>query len=187
MRRRLLAGLLVGAVAALLILGVDALYALAGDRTALHPLETLELKTYDWRLASTSRPGTARQDIALIEIDEYSLQNLEPAAGRWPWPRIIHGSLIDYLSRAPARLIAYDVTFGAADSRLGFKMGEETVSGAESDEAFAASVQKAGNVLLLADATYGGDKSDARRGARSGISARWCPVARAPHPSAAVS
>ena len=161
MTRRVLAGLLIGAASAILVLLADAWFVVFGDRTVLHPLDALELKTYDWRLTRTAHPETARQDIVLIEIDEYSLQNLEAVAGRWPWPRIVHGSLVDYLSRAPAKLIAYDVSFGAADTRLGFKMGDDTLSGAESDEAFAAAVKKAGNVLLLADATYTGEKSDA--------------------------
>jgi adenylate cyclase len=161
MTRRLFAGGLVGAAAAGLILVIDALLAASGDPTRPHALETLELKTYDWRLSATARPETARRDIALVEIDEYSLQNLEAAAGRWPWPRVVHASLVDYLSRAPAKLIAYDVTFGAPDSRLGFRMGDATLSGADSDRAFAESVERAGNVLLLADATYGGEKADA--------------------------
>jgi adenylate cyclase len=161
MTRRVLAGLLIGAASAILVLLADAWFVVFGDRAVLHPLDALELKIYDWRLTRTAHPETARQDIVLIEIDEYSLQNLESVAGRWPWPRIVHGSLVDYLSRAPAKLIAYDVSFGAADTRLGFKMGDDTLSGAESDEAFAAAVKKAGNVLLLADATYTGEKSDA--------------------------
>ena len=40
-------------------------------------------------------------------------------------------------------------------------MGGDTLSGAESDRAFAASVNRAGNVLLLVDATFGGEKTDA--------------------------
>ena len=74
-------------------------------------LQSIELKTYDWRLTHTARPSTARQDIALVEIDEYSLRNLEPNAGRWPWPRVVHSMLIDYLARAPAKVIVYDVDF----------------------------------------------------------------------------
>lgn len=163
MTRRVLAGLAIGIGAAALVLLILMLLGRMGDPTVPHALDTLELKTYDWRLARTARPETARDDISLIEIDEYSLQNLEPVAGRWPWPRIVHASLIDYLSRASAKLIAYDVTFGAADSRLGFQMGGDTLSGAESDRAFAASVARAGNVLLLIDATFAGEKADAAR------------------------
>jgi adenylate cyclase len=169
MTRRVLAGLLIGAASAALVLLTDAASWVFGDRSTLHPLDGLELRTYDWRLTRTARPETARKDIVLVEIDEYSLQNLEPVAGRWPWPRIVHGSVIDYLSRAPAKLVAYDVSFGAADTRLGFKMGDDTLSGSESDEAFAEAVKRAGNVLLLADATYTGEKADAPEAREEGF------------------
>ena len=93
--RKVVAGLLIGAASAALILGLDAsLTALLGspDRNPFRP--------------SSSRPTTggcgrrrsaaARSDIALVEIDEYSLRNLEPLTGRWPWPRVIHSMIIDF-------------------------------------------------------------------------------------------
>ena len=144
-----------------MILATHVVLARLSGPTGLAPLDAIEWRTYDWRLTRTAQPATARQDIALVEIDEYSLQNLEPAAGRWPWPRIVHGAVIDFLARAPARLVAYDVTFGAPDTRSGFAMGADTVTGADSDAAFAESVRRSGNVLLLADATFTGTKSDA--------------------------
>ncbi len=121
------------------------------------PFESVELKTYDWRLSRTARPETANPDIALVEIDESSLRNLEPNVGRWPWPRMIHGIVIDYLARAGAKLIAYDVNFAEPDRSLGFSVGGGTMTGAESDEALATSIRDAGNVLLAADASYDGD------------------------------
>lgn len=161
MNRRAFAGAAIGLAAIAIVLILDAALALYRDPAVPGPYETFELKTYDWRLTTTARPETARQDIALIEIDEYSLQNLEGAAGRWPWPRVVHASLIDFLARGPAKIVAYDVTFGAADTRTGFTMGEATLSGAESDAAFADAVKTSGNVLLLADATFNGEKLDA--------------------------
>ena len=157
--RKASAGLLVGCTAAVIVLAVDLLFTrLTGG---LHPLEAVELRTYDWRLSHTARPETARQDIALVEIDEYSLRNLQPNAGRWPWPRAVHSMLIDYLARAPAKVIAYDVNFAEADTRRGFDFGDGTWSGAESDKALADSIKAAGNVLLLADATFDGEANDA--------------------------
>ena len=141
------------------MLAVDLLFT--RFTSGLHPLEAVELRTYDWRLSHTARPDTARQDIALVEIDEYSLRNLQPNAGRWPWPRAVHSLLIDYLARAPAKVIAYDVNFAEADTRRGFDFGDGTWSGAESDQALADSIKAAGNVLLLADATFDGEANDA--------------------------
>jgi adenylate cyclase len=152
------AGLLVGCAAGALVL---ALAALTSRMSAggVDPLQSIEFRTYDWRLARTARPATARPDLALVEIDEYSLRNLQPNAGRWPWPRAVHSMLIDFLQRAPAKVIAYDVDFAEPDTRTGFDFGGDTWSGQESDDAFVESVRKAGNVIMLADATYEGETS----------------------------
>jgi adenylate cyclase len=151
--KKVTAGLLLGLASAAFVLALDLLSsALAGAGS--DPLSAIELKTYDWRLRHTARPEQARTDIVLVEIDEYSLRNLQPAAGRWPWPRAVHSMLIDYLARAPARLIVYDVNFAEADTRRGFDFGEGTWSGSESDRALIDSVKRAGNVILLVDATY---------------------------------
>ncbi len=148
-----IAALLIGVGAAALVLGGDLLLS-AVSRGDLSPFELAELRTYDWRLTHTARPETARTDIAIIEIDEVSLRSLQPNAGRWPWPRAVHSMLIDYLARARANVIAYDVVFSDADTRRGFDFGGSTISGAESDRALADSVKAAGNVILVADASY---------------------------------
>lgn len=148
MVRKAAAGFLVGLSAAVLVLVL----------TNVEALRTVELKTYDWRLTHTADPSTARKDIALIEIDEYSLRNLEPNAGRWPWPRIVHANLIEYLHRGEPALIAYDVNFAEPDNRS-FQFGSETMKGEESDEALATAIRKAGNVILLADAIFEGDST----------------------------
>jgi len=128
--------------------------------TNLEAFHTVELKTYDWRLARTADPSTARTDIALVEIDEYSLRNLQQHAGRWPWPRVVHASLIDYLNRGKPKLIVYDVLFADEDLRVGFPYGGDTWSGPESDKALADTIRKAGNVVLLADATFVGETTE---------------------------
>jgi adenylate cyclase len=155
--RKAIAGLLVGGAAAASVLGLALLLARVTGGTGLDLLQAIEYRTYDWRLTRTARPDTARTDLALVEIDEYSLRNLQPNAGRWPWPRAVHSMLIDYLSRAPAKVIAYDVAFAEADTRTGFEFGGGTWAGSESDQAFIDSVKKAGNVVMLADATYEGE------------------------------
>lgn len=155
--RKAIAGLLVGGGVAAGVLGLALLLARISGGLSLDLLQTAEYKTYDWRLTRTARPDSARTDLALIEIDEYSLRNLQPNAGRWPWPRAVHSLLIDYLSRAPAKVIAYDVAFSEADTRTGFEFGGDTWSGQESDQSFIDSVKKAGSVVMLADATYEGE------------------------------
>jgi adenylate cyclase len=154
LQAKVLAGVLVGLLAAAIVLTVDQIFTTLGGGAGVNPLETIELKTYDWRLSATARPETARKDIALIEIDEFSLRNLEPYFGRWPWPRATHAVLIDYLARGRPKMILYDVNFAGPDTRTGVQYGESTKSGAESDKELAEAVRRAGNVIMLVDATY---------------------------------
>src|SRR5688500_2616752 len=150
MVRKAVAGLVIGVCASAIVLAL----------TNLQAFRTVELKTYDWRLAHTAEPSTARKDIALVEIDEATLYNLQKLAGRWPWPRVVHASLIEYLNRGKPAAIVYDVLFADPDTRIGFEFGGDTWSGKESDEAFASAIKKAGNVILLADATYTGETTN---------------------------
>jgi adenylate cyclase len=118
-------------------------------------VQTVELKTYDWRMQMTARPSGPAADIVHVSINDDSVRRLAPVIGRWPWPRLMHGFLIDYLNRAPAKLIVYDVLFTEPDIRR-FNVGEEEWTGEESDNAFAKSVAKAGNVIVAADAAAEG-------------------------------
>src|SRR5437762_1427597 len=118
--RRMRAGAIVGASASVLVLGLDAVLVRGAGSGWGQPLTAIELKTDDWRLARTAQPTSALTNISLVEIDEYSLRNLQPNAGRWPWPRVVHAELLDYLARAPAKVIAYDIDFAEPDTRLGF-------------------------------------------------------------------
>ena len=96
-----------------------------------------------------------------MAIDEASIRSLEPYFGRWPWPRLVHASLVNYLARGPAKAIVYDVIFGERDKKA-FKVGDEAYTGEESDKAFAESVRRAGNVVMVADVVSEGDGRRAR-------------------------
>ena len=113
--------------------------------------ETIELKTYDLRMRATAHVDAPHDQIVLVNIDDDSIRRIEPLFGRWPWPRVVHASAIDFLSRAPARVILYDVTFSEAD-KTKFMIGAEEWTGEESDRALADSIGKAGNVILAGDA-----------------------------------
>jgi adenylate cyclase len=144
--RKVIAGLLlgVGASAVALLLGATGL------------LDTAELKAYDWRVRQTADPASVRQDIVLVEINDTSIRDLAPFFGRWPWPRVVLGVLIDFLARGGAKVVAVDLTVLEEDRVEGHQVGSVRMSGAESDAALVESIRSAGNVVMLAEANYEG-------------------------------
>lgn len=78
--------------------------------------EPLDAVVYDSIVRAT--PSTPDDRILIVAIDDASLR----ATGRWPWRRDVHAALIDRLTAAGARAIAYDVLFvdpAAGDDALG--------------------------------------------------------------------
>lgn len=145
--RRLLIGAAfgIGAAAVALLLGLTPL------------LRTAELKLYDWRIRATTSVGAASAPalpddaVVLVQIDDDSLKRMEPLVGRWPWPRLVHASLIDYLAAAGAKAVVYDVLFAEAD-RSKFMVGDTEWTGEESDQALVDSTARAGNVIHVVEA-----------------------------------
>ncbi len=70
-------------------------------------LRTLDLTTVDARFRLRG-PQPAPRDIVLVKIDDTTFSQLQQ---QWPFPRHLHGLLIDRLREGGARAIAYDVQF----------------------------------------------------------------------------
>src|SRR5690606_7627027 len=87
--------------------------------------------------------------------DDDSIKRMEPLVGRWPWPRLVHATLIDYLASGGAKAILYDVLFAEADRRT-FMVGDTEWTGAESDQALVESTARAGNVIHAAEVASAG-------------------------------
>lgn len=79
-------------------------------------LERIDNLLGDSLLARHADSRTAPADIVLVAIDQKSLENMNEVAGSWPWPRAIHGELIDGLSRFQPRAIGFDILFNETDS-----------------------------------------------------------------------
>ena len=61
--------------------------------------------------------GRAPSDeIVLVAIDQHSLEGLNEIAGPWPWPRSVHGELIEGLARWRPKAVAFDVLFNEHDT-----------------------------------------------------------------------
>jgi adenylate cyclase len=140
--RKLGAGVAIGAGAAAVVL----VLAAGGF------LEVAELKLYDWRVRHAADPTSVNRGIVLVTITDTTLRQLEPAFGRWPWPRVAFASALDFFRRAPARVVAVDLLFLEPDRVAEYDLNGNKYTGESSDAALAAAVKAAGNVILLADA-----------------------------------
>ncbi len=147
MLRKVLAGLGLGALAAVIVLGL----ALSTDL-----LDRLELTTYDWRMRLAADPKSVNKDIVLVEINDSTIREMSGVFGHWPWPRLAVSFLIDYLHRAPAKVVAMDFLLSEPDRVDKYDFEGDKWSGSQSDRALADSVKKSGNVIMLADAVYEG-------------------------------
>jgi adenylate cyclase len=120
-RQRFLLGSAAGVVAALATLGLFRLSFFQG----------LENRTTDARfrieraLAGRSAPAST---IIIVDIDNESLRLYQDELGRWPWPREVHGALVDLLALGAPRAVAFDFLFAEPDR-----------ANPASDSAFAAS------------------------------------------------
>ncbi|MDD2700165.1 MAG: serine/threonine-protein kinase [Sideroxydans sp.] len=68
-------------------------------------IQSLERKAYDWGVVASSRQPSDK--VAIIAIDDESIANL----GRWPWPREIHGKLLDALATGKPKVIGHTALF----------------------------------------------------------------------------
>lgn len=108
------------------------LFATSGMRSVNEWLRNFDLKTLDVRFAIRGQedPG---DEVVIIEIDEKSIAEL----GQWPWPRSVHGQLVNKLSEYGVKAIGFDILFP-----------EVSRFAVDDDERFAEAIRNAGNVYL---------------------------------------
>ena len=75
-------------------------------------LSDIEGRLDDVLVRLTAEPGIATEDVAVVLLDQASLDWAEEAMGlSWPWPRELYAALTQYLSEAGARAVGFDVIF----------------------------------------------------------------------------
>jgi diguanylate cyclase (GGDEF)-like protein len=85
----------------------------------------------EWRFGNHFTQASG--EIVFVDIDARSLHEV----GRWPWPRWIHGGLLDRLIEYGAYDVAFDVDFSSRSNE-------------EADKEFAAALERAGGFTYLA-------------------------------------
>jgi adenylate cyclase len=80
----------------------------------MKPLENRLLDSFVRLHAASLAPDP---DVVLLSIDDESLRRMDEIAeaGRFPWPRVIYGALIDGLAPQRPRAIVFDIMFSEHD------------------------------------------------------------------------
>jgi adenylate cyclase len=119
------------------LLAVAAMILVAADYAATHLTALIDQKAGDVMLAANARRRPVSDRVVIVDIDQRSLELMNAMAGSWPWPRSVHGELIDAVESQNPRAIAFDVLFNELD-----------VYRPDSDAAFADAVARYPNVWL---------------------------------------
>ena len=91
----------------------------------------------DLLLALSAKQRPHSDKVVIVDIDQKSLEDMNDDAGNWPWPRSIHGELIDHIAAQQPQAIVFDILFNEPD-----------VFRPEHDGAFADAVARNPNVWL---------------------------------------
>ncbi|MGH8630572.1 MAG: CHASE2 domain-containing protein, partial [Burkholderiales bacterium] len=79
-------------------------------------LETLERRFTDLFVAAQADNRRPDPGIVILDVDETSLAEVSDDAGRWPWPRSIHGEIVAGIARQKPKAIVFDIMFSEADT-----------------------------------------------------------------------
>jgi adenylate cyclase len=127
MKSKIVRGIAAGAAA----------FAVAAGLGFLGLWRGLENKSWDARMRFFASPRRAASDIALVLVDQYSLDFYKKQAVSWPWPRQLYAALVGFLKAGGAKAVFFDIM-----------MSEPSPYFAEDDEMLAQAIREAGNVVL---------------------------------------
>nr|WP_276569361.1 adenylate/guanylate cyclase domain-containing protein [Halorhodospira halophila] len=74
-------------------------------------LVPVERVVYDQRTQWLHGDAHAPEEIVILYVDEYSIRAMEPAVGRWPWPRSLWADLLEFLAHGRPAAVVFDVLF----------------------------------------------------------------------------
>jgi adenylate cyclase len=108
------------------------------------PVQRVEWNLYDLYARRLARNREPSPGIVVIAIDEPSFTEVGLP---WPWPRSLHGTLIDQLAAGEAKTVAFDILF------------DVPAASPDDDAALAEAMRRAGNVVLASDQAVIDDRS----------------------------
>ena len=97
------------------IVALVALLLIALNSLWLDMFHTFDNRLSDFFVRQVAQKLSPDPDIVIVDIDEASLAAMQDAAGSWPWPRAVHGELVQGIARQKPRAIVFDILFSEPD------------------------------------------------------------------------
>jgi adenylate cyclase len=120
-------------------LALAALFALLAlaDYGWIDATRIIDQRGGDVLLALNAQRRPQSDKVVIVDIDQKSLEEMNDDAGSWPWPRSVHGEMIEHIAVQKPQAIVFDILFNEPDT---FRP--------EHDAAFAEAVAQHPNVWL---------------------------------------
>ncbi len=111
---------------------------------SLTPLyEKIKYASSDFKIKQCAKKELADKNIVLVAIDEYSIKKISKTHNyHWPWPRQFYGVILDYLEKAGADIVVYDILFSESE------VGRIDIDGSVSEKYFADAMIQYRKVIL---------------------------------------
>jgi adenylate cyclase len=83
----------------------------------LHLLQGIEGRVSDFFVSRHASGLSPDPDIVIVDIDDFSLDRMQNAAGKFPWPRSVYADLVLGIESQKPRAIVFDMLFSEKDTR----------------------------------------------------------------------
>lgn len=88
----------------------------AAELLAVHAFAPLENGVLDALVRLRAAGRAPDPDIVIVNVNDASLTRMESIAGSWPWPRSVHGELVQGMLRQHPKAIVFDMLFSERDA-----------------------------------------------------------------------
>jgi len=99
-------------------LALATLFALlaCADYGWLDATQIIDQRGGDVLLALNAKRRPQSDKVVIVDIDQKSLEEMNDDAGSWPWPRSVHGELIEHIAAQKPQAIVFDILFNEPDT-----------------------------------------------------------------------
>ncbi len=80
-----------------------------------HSFDYSNAIVFDWQSKNFAQKNLPDPNIIVIAIDDKSLVQMSPIAGRWVWPRSVHAELLEAINQLTVSAVVFDILFAEKD------------------------------------------------------------------------